>query len=319
MTRLLWRAAVPAAARTTTVALGLLTLGGLGQALLATSASPPPALLLRLLLASAGAVAPLALGVGALAGAASAASRLAEDRALLGLGTLGVPASRLAPLFLAAVLPAALLQAALAHGGEPLARAALRDARAEALAAVTPRPDEAVRLGAWWVAAQGDGLAFTDGTRTGTARSARLDVHQGGVLARLAGVELSLEDGARATAERVALPVPVDGRGRTHAAERTTPDLLRQLRVSAALGRDGYERWLLWKRTLLPLALGPLAVAAAGFARRFRVGPVVGGLLFTSWVGVRILDGQTSTLSPALASALFLLPVLALAGLAWRR
>jgi hypothetical protein len=36
-------------------------------------------------------------------------------------------------------------------------------------------------------------------------------------------------------------------------------------------------------------------------------------------VGVRILDGQTSTLSPALASALFLLPVLALAGLAWRR
>jgi hypothetical protein len=117
----------------------------------------------------------------------------------------------------------------------------------------------------------------------------------------------------------VALPVPVDGRGRTHAAERTTPDLLRQLRVSAALGRDGYERWLLWKRTLLPLALGPLAVAAAGFARRFRVGPVVCGLLFTSWVGVRILDGQTSTLSPALASALFLLPVLALAGLAWRR
>ena len=316
---MVWRAAAPAAGRTGLLALGLLTLAGLGQALLASSAAPSASLLLRLAAASAGAVAPLAVGVGALAGAATASARLADEGALLGLGSLGVPPGRLAPLFALFVLPAALAQAALHHGGEPLARAALRDARAEALAALEPRADEAVRLGAWWVASAGAGLAFTDGERTGTATSARLQAREGGVLASLGGVDVSLPDGTRLHADTLELPVPVSGRGRVHAAERSTPDLRRQLAVSAALGRDGYERWLLWKRSLLPAGLVPLAVAGAGLARRFRAGPVVGGLLLGSWALVRVLDAWSGTLSPLAASLLFLAPLVALAGAAWRR
>jgi lipopolysaccharide export LptBFGC system permease protein LptF len=319
LARLVWRAAGPPALRTALLALGLLTLAGLGQALLATSATPPPALLLRLTLAAAGSVASLALGVAALAGAASAAARLAEDRALIGLSTLGVRGSALAPLFVVFALPFAAGQLALHHAGEPLARAALRDARAETVASVRPRDHEAVRLGAWWVARAGDGLAFTDGAMTGVARSASLEPRAGGVLATLGDVELRFADGTAAHTDRAELPVPVAGRGKPHPSERTTPDLQRQIATSATLGRDTYERWLLWKRTLLPAALLALTAAAGGLARRWPAGPVTGALLAGAWVLARLLDTAVLTVGVPLASVLFVAPMLALSVGSWRR
>ncbi len=315
----MWRSAGPAAFRTALLAVGLLTLAGLGQALLATSAAPSLPLLLRLCAASAGAIAPLALGVGALAGAAFAAARLADEGALLALASLGLPLRHLAPLFALFVLPAAFAQAGLHHWGEPLARSALREARSEALASVSPRSGEAVRVGSWWVAGAGTGLAFTDRASTGLATSAVLEARSGGVLARLGDVDLRLPDGATVHADRIEVPLPLAAGGRVHPGERTTPELRRQIAVSAALGREGYERWLLWKRTLLPVALVPLAVAAGGLARSRRPGAVVGALLIGSWGLIRLLDAQAAALGPALASVLFLVPLVLVAGWAWRR
>ncbi len=300
------------------LALVLLALAGLGQALSASSVVPGPALLGRLALGVVGSVLPLALAVGALAGAAGGVARLREERTLLGLASLGLSPRSLGGLCAVGVLPVVVMYAGLTHYGEPLARALVRDTRVAAAAAVSPREGRPVRLGSWWVALDEGALVFTDGSRTGRADGWAWAPRAGGVLAELSGVDLTF-DGADARLETLSLPVPVGNRGKVHVSERTTPDLREQLLRSAALGRDAAERWLLWKRTLLPLALVPLSVAAAGFARRRSPGWIVGALLLGSWVAVRLLDAQEAALGPALSGTVFLAGTLATAIAAWWR
>lgn len=300
------------------LALVLLGLAGLGQALLTSSIAPGPALLSRLALGVLGSVVPLALAVGALAGVAGGVARLREERALLGLQAAGLGPKRLAALCGAAALPVALAYGACTHFLEPMARALVRDTRVAAAAAVVPREGRPVRLGTWWAALEAGELVFTDGARTGRAETWAWSPRAGGVLAELGGVELRLDNTA-AHLDTLALPVPVANRGKVHVSERTTPDLRDQLVFSAALGRDGAERWLLWKRTLLPLSLVPMAVAAGGFARRRAPGLVVGGLLLGGWVGIRLLDAELTWLGPFLASTVFLAGACLTSALAWRR
>jgi len=297
----------------------LLGLGALGQALLALSVAPTPGLLLRLAAGAFGSVSSVALGVGVLGGVARGVVRLREERALLALAAAGLRPGRLGLLAGAVCLPGVLLHLAVGHFGEPLARAQLRDARVAVASALDPRTDRPVRIGPWWVAEQaGGGLWFTDGVRAGRADRWRLVPHQGGVAADLGGVVLAAAEGVAVRADRLELPIPLAAR-RVHIFERTTPDLRAQIAVSAALGRDTYERWTLWKRTLLSAVLVPLSIAAAGFARRRGEGVVVGGLVLGTWVVVRLLDAQVAAIGLGPTTVLFIAWAAVVATAAWRR
>ncbi|GDX80918.1 hypothetical protein LBMAG42_27290 [Deltaproteobacteria bacterium] len=301
------------------LALALLTLAGLGQVLLASSVSPAPELLLHLVLGVAGSIAPLALAVGALAGMASGVARLREEHALLALAASGLSQQKIALLGMVLLVPVAFAHAGLGHFAEPLARSWVRDTRAAAAAAIVPRADRPVRVGSWWAAVEGDGLVFTDGLATGRAAGWAIGARRGGVFVELEEAELRLASGESVRAAHVAVPIPIANRGKVHVSERTTPDLLRQLAISASLGRDRLERWLLWKRTLLPVLLVPLGVAAAGFARRLSPGPIVGTLLIGSWVAVRLCDAGIERIGAPTAAFGLMFAASLVGGWAWRR
>jgi lipopolysaccharide export LptBFGC system permease protein LptF len=295
----------------------LLTLGGLGQVLVASSLAPAPPLLLRLLLGVAGAMLPLAVGIGALAGAAGGMAALRESGALLGLAALGANRGVLALSAMLFALPLGATWLAVAHLVEPMARAGLRDARAEALASVQPAEGRTARIGAWWVALDAGRLHFTDGQRRGSASEWALAAREGGVEARLG--DLMLEDGPTTlTARDLLLPIAVANRGKVHVTERSTPDLLARIERDAALGREGYERWMLHKRSALPCALLPLAVAGAGLARRRPPGVVVGFLMGGTWALIRILDAQIGAVQAPIADLIVAILAAFTAALAWR-
>ncbi|MBM4393891.1 MAG: LptF/LptG family permease, partial [Deltaproteobacteria bacterium] len=149
--RCFFRAALPPALATGALAWVLLSIAGLGQALLATSAAPGARLLGQLALAVLGSTAGLALGVACLAGAAGAVARLREEGALLALAAAGLPPRRLAWLSLGLALPLALASLVVSHEAEPRARALVRDTRALVAASVAPAEGETVRLGSWWM------------------------------------------------------------------------------------------------------------------------------------------------------------------------
>ncbi len=318
LVRLVLRAVWGPAWTTAALATALLTLAGLGQVLLASSIAPPPALLLRLLLGVAGSIAPLALAVGALAGAAAGVARLREENALIALSATGLAPRKIAYVAVFLLLPIAFTHAVLGHFAEPLARSWVRDTRAAAAAAIAPRADRPVRLGTWWAAVEGSELVFTDGVATGRAAGWQLSARQGGVFVELEDAELQLSTGESVRAARMAVPIPIANRGKVHVSERATPDLIRQLDISSGLGRDALERWLLWKRSLLPALLLPLGVAAAGFARRRAPGPIVGSLLVGSWVAVRLCDARIADLGAPLATFGCFVLACGLAGWAWR-
>lgn len=317
--RLFLRAVWTPAWTTAALASALLTLAGLGQVLLASSVAPPPGLLLRLLLGVAGSIAPLALAVGALAGVAGGVARLREENALLALAATGLSETKIALLAAVLLIPVALAHAGLGHFAEPLARASVRDTRAATAAAITPRANRPVRVGPWWAAVEGAELVFTDGVATGRAARWALSARQGGVFVELEGTELRMASGERIRAEHVAVPIPIANRGKVHVSERTTPDLVRQLAISASLGRDGLERWLLWKRSLLAALLVPLGVAAAGLARRRAPGLVVGSMLVGAWVAVRLCDAAIEQMGAPIAAITLMGGAVLLSGWAWRR
>ncbi|MSQ01402.1 MAG: hypothetical protein EXR71_05850 [Myxococcales bacterium] len=319
LVRLLVRATVTPALMTGGMAVLLLGLGSLAQALLILSVAPGPALLLRLAAGVFGSVLPVALGVGVVAGVAGGMARLRDERALTALAAMGLAPWRLALFCGLIAVPGAAVQAGLTHFGEPWARALVRDARVEVATSIRPVGAHPVRVGGWWMAEVGESLAFTDGRIAGVAARWALSGRQGGVLAELHGVDLALAGGARLRAESLSLPLALDGRARVHIFERTTPDLLRQLRQSAALARDGYERWTLWKRSLLPLILPALAAAAAGFSQRWGEGRVVGALVLGTWVLFRLLDTQLQLVGLVGGAAVVLSGALGTVLWAWRR
>lgn len=307
-------------------------MGGLGtfaQAVLLTPVMPDLDLCLRLGGAAVLATSPVAVPVGALAGLVSGLRRLRDEGSWLALGTFGVAGrTLLAPVLLGGAV-AAGLWALATHEGEPRARAWLRDLRVDAAVRVRPQAEQAVRLGDWNIATAGEALAFAGGDHVGTATRWRLDPAANAVVATLEDVEIrDWRGGGHAHIDRVVMPFGLSAAGaKIHASERTTPDLLRQLAVSDALGRGSYERWLLWKRTLLPICLLPLLLAALPLglgARRpgTRVWPVPAVVLaqvLSVWGVTRVADQRLDALGLVGAAAVVLLVAAAWPALTWPR
>lgn len=272
----------------------VLALGGLGQALLVSAVVPDLDLLGRMFLGAAGVGASLALPVGALGGLASGLRQVAEDRAWLGLRSLGVGGRALLPPVVAFLGGVAALWLGVTHVGEPLARAALRDARIAAAVRVVPVEGRVVALGGWAAAVEHGVLHFAGGEWRGKAASWEIRPALTGVVVELRDGELQGLDGAsRARFAALEMPISLGGTGgKVHASERTTPDLRRQLAVSAALGRDAYERWILWKRTLLPLCFLSIGLAVPPLALRGRwpLLALVGAPVGLVWGAVRVGD-----------------------------
>jgi lipopolysaccharide export LptBFGC system permease protein LptF len=294
-------------------------LGGFAQALLQAAVVPDPDLLVRMGVAALGAGAGIAVPVGVLAGVATGARRMREEGAVLALSAAGAGPAAILPAVVVVAAIGAGAWAGVGHFGEPAARAGLREARVAAAARVRPLEGRTLRVGPWAVAVDGGVLHFAGDEWIGTATSWALSPAQAGVVAVLGGVEARSAD-ARVRMATLEVPLPVSHGGKVSPAERTTPDLARQIAVSAELGRDRYERWILWKRTLLPACLLPLAAAAAALGLgRLPIVAAVGAIAGTWWGVVRVCDQSIGALGPAGAAAVVLGMALAWAGAAWRR
>lgn len=275
-------------------------LGILAQALLSTGVTPGPGLFLRLVVASLGAAAAVAVPLAALVGAASGARRVREEGAWLALQSLGTGPRALMRAALPVAVGAGLAYAVVSHLAEPAARALLRDTRSATVAAVRPREGHTASLGPWAVSVQDGRLFFSDGLRVGEAAAWALVPAAAGVVLVLERGELSpWERGATLSFERLTLPIRLPGsEGRVAVAERSS---------LALMGRtlSAYERWILWKRTLLPVFLVPmvLALVRGGLSDR-PLGLVIGAGVLGLWGGVRGLDQAVGTLGPVLAAGI---------------
>jgi len=329
LTGLLGRACGPTAAL---VAALVTTLGGLAvftQGLLLAPITPDPELLVPMALASIAVTLPLGLPVGALAGLVAGSRGLRDDGAWLALSSLGVPGRSLVGAALLQLVPVAVLWSLCAHAIEPRARARLRDLKVEAATRVEPRPGLVVALGPWTLAPEGEQLAFASGDWVGVAERWRVDPAEGSVVLTAESVAArDARGGARLELDRAVVPVRLGtGDTRVHVSERTTPDLLRQIAVSEELGRDLYERWILWKRSVLPLALLPLGVSALPLGlgptrptrRLVPVAVWVGTQVGSLWALTRIADQSISVLGLSGATALVLAGALAWPLAAWLR
>jgi lipopolysaccharide export LptBFGC system permease protein LptF len=300
-------------------------LGGLGQALLTSAVVPDLDLLARMALGAAGTGAGLALPIGALAAVAAAMRQLSEEGAWLGLRTLGIGGRALAAPIAGFLVVVSVMWLGVAHVGEPLARASLRDARVAAAVRVMPVEGRTVRLGTWAAAVEGGVLHFAGGEWLGTARTWAVHPAIAGVVVTLGDGELRATDGTtRARFTTLEMPVPLVGTaGKVHPSERVTSDLMRQIGVSAALGRDAYERWILWKRTVLPLCLLPIGLGAVPLGlgaggRRWPLLGIVGAQVATLWGVVRLADQWVATLGIGGAAAITGLAAAAWWAVAWR-
>lgn len=328
-TLLLLRLSSPAALAVGGVAWLLAGLGTFAQAVLTLALVPDPAALLHLGGASALVALGLALPAAGLAGLAAGARRLAEEGGWLGLGTVGLAGRHLLGAAVVWAILAGSGWAALTHVGEPLARAALRDGRAQAVARFSPLPGRTVALGPYAVGLDGQALVFAGGEWHGRAERWALDPARGAVVARLGGVEATRLDGTRVRAEALVVPIPIGGGGGRHVGELATAELRARLVESDRLGRGAYERWILWKRTLLPVLLG--CFVAGGLppalgprrpgARRLPLSMLVGAQLLSLWGATRVVDQAVPAIGPsgaalglgAVAAAWAVLP-----WLAWR-
>lgn len=289
------------------VALLLLGIGTVAQALLQSAVVPDPDLLARMAAASIGIAAPLAVLVGAIAGAAAGGRALADDGAVLAAATFGVSPWRMHGVAGVFGAGAAALLLAANHLAEPLARATFRDARVQAAVRVDPVEGRTLQLGDWAVAVEAGRLHFAGRGGIGSAERWALEPARAGLVARLDRVVVRAPDRAwMAAADRLVVPVVLPGTsGKVHVTERLTPDLAAQLREHPG---DRYEEWILWKRTVLPAALLPLVVGAFGLGagRRLPVPGVVGIAAVGVWALVRVCDQAIGGLGVQLAAAVVL-------------
>lgn len=299
----------------------ILGLGGFAQALLRTPVVPDADLLVRMALASGGAAAGLATPVGALAGIVGGLRRLREEGAWLGLRAAGFGGrASLRPI--AGIAAIAVVTAlALSHVGEPLARAALRDARVAAAVRVRPVEGRTLAVGPWAIAVEEGALQFAGSGTIGSARTWSVQPAVAGVLVQLGpGRARALDGSFDARFSGLEMPVALASGGKVHPSERATPDLVRHIAGSTPAGRDAYERWILWKRTLLPLCLVPLGVAAIplGLGRR-PVLAITGAQVFTVWGVMRVADQWIGAVGPAGAALMVGAVAMAWPIAAWRR
>ncbi len=284
----------------------VVAIGGLGQAVLTSAVVPDLDLLGRMALGAGGAAAGLAVPLGALAGVAAGARRLSEEGAWLGLRSLGVGGRALAGPVAVVLVAATAAWLGVTHWAEPAARALVRDARVAAAVRVSPAEGRTVHIGSWAAAVDDGVLHFAGGDWIGRAQAWAIRPALTGVVVELRDGELrSADGGTRARFVSLDMPVALAGTaGKVHASERTTPDLRRQVALSATLGRDAYERWILWKRTLLPLCLVPLGLAALplGLGRRWPVPGIVAAQALTLWGVVRVADQSVQAQGPTVAA-----------------
>lgn len=312
LTRLVLGAVVRPALVVGAAALVLLGIGTLAQALLQSAVVPDPDLLLRMAAASIGIAAPLAVLVGAIAGAAAGGRALRDDGAVLAISSLGVSPWRLHAVAAGFGAAAAIGLLVSNHVAEPLARATFRDAKVQAAVRVDPVEGRTLQLGTWAVAVEGGRLHFAGDGGIGSAERWVLEPARAGLVARLAGVVVRAPDRAwTAAADALVLPVVLPGTsGKVHVTERLTPDLVSQLRAHPG---DRYEEWILWKRSVLPAALVLMVLGAFGFGvgRRLPVPGAVGIAAIGLWAVVRVCDQAIGGLGVSTATAI----VMAVAGI----
>lgn len=287
----------------------VLLLGGLGtfaQIILSASVMPGPLLLGQLALCAFACALPLCLPIASLLGVLSGLRRLQLEGAWLGLRGLGYSGLQAAGATLPLLLPLCLLSLGMGHLGEPLARAALRDARVAAAAQWVPIPGQTLHLGPWATALDGGRLHFAGQGIVGAAPEWELIPHLSGIEVILSHGELHAIDGSYAARfQRLTLPVNLPGsQGKVQVIERGSPELYLHLTSHKT---DLYEWWLLYKRSLLPICtlIQGLAAVPWGLGKR-PVPAVAGAMMVSNWVLVRILDQNIRSLDLLPASILLL-------------
>lgn len=306
MSRLVLAAILPAALAAGVMAWLFLGLGALAQALLSAALIPDADLLLHMTVAALGTSLSLAIPVGTLVGVGGGIRRLREEGAVLAAATLGAGRGHIVIPVSFVVILAAFAWAASLHFGEPGSRALMRDSRIAAAVRVRPTEGATLEVGPWYVAIEDGILRFAGQGVVGSANEWSVAPARTGVVATLADVSARALDGSGGgTASRLVVPLPLAGtRGKISFAERTTPDVLGVIDVNARLGRGAYERWMLWKRTLLPMVLVALGLAIAGMSLRGRpVGITVSMQAFAIWGAVRVADQSITVLGAPWAAA----------------
>ncbi|HND33186.1 MAG TPA: hypothetical protein PLA94_24480 [Myxococcota bacterium] len=321
MLRLLWAAVGPPTGRVAAVALLLGSVGLFAQALLLTAVVPNPPLLLQLYTGSVGIILGIALTVGTVVGTVVGLRRLVDEGAWLGLQSLGLSGVQLLLPLLVPLGLLTLLQLGVAHGLEPWARQQLREARVAAAGQIRPVEGKALRLGPWSVVLQGGTLYFAGQTLRGKATGWRLEPEREGLRMLLGEGELSAWDGTMgAHFSSLGTSIPLPKMGAPPAAEKSSRKLMEELAKKGHPERHQAERWLLWKRTLLPLGTLLLSVGAVPLALGRRPVPlVVGGLLLPFWVSVRMLDTMVARQGAGVAAACLLVGCALFSGISWGR
>lgn len=292
----------------------LLTAGSLAQVL--TVIRIPTAHCALLVVAGAvGSTAPLMIEVAMIAGPAAALAELRLDGSWLGLRSLGARGRDLGiPVLLwsGGLCLAALVSA---HAVEPGARGWLRDARVEAAVGLRLDAGGSAAIGPWALSGQPDGglrfAADADGQQiVGSADTVEVEAARGAVTVRLgAGEAHTAGPGWQVRFASLTTALALSGGPRVETVERSTPDLLRR-------ALNPYERWILWKRTLLPVMLLPLALLGLPLGARLPAGVGVGALALGFWTLLRLSDTLART-GPGLATAALLVPCLLGLGIGW--
>lgn len=314
-------AVAPPTLKVTAVALLLGSLALFAQALLLTAVVPDPPLVAQLYTGSVGIILGIALTVGTVVGTVVGLRRLADEGAWLGLQSLGVSGLQvLFPLLLPLGLMT-LAQLGVAHGLEPWSRQRLREARVAAAGQIRPVEGRPLRLGPWSVVLQGGTLYFAGQNLRGKATSWRMEPEREGLRMHLGEGEISAWDGTMgAHFSSLATSIPLPKIGASPAAEKSTRRLHEELQKKAHPERHQAERWLLWKRSLLPLGTLLLSVGAvpAALGRR-PITLIIGSLLLPFWATVRILDATVATQGAAPAALFLLAGCVIFSGISWRK
>ncbi|MSP54286.1 MAG: hypothetical protein EXR69_01565 [Myxococcales bacterium] len=268
----------------------------------------------------------LALEVAVVAGPAAALAELRLDGSWLGLRSTGARGrDLLAPvtcwafgLGIAALLSGHLLV--------PAGRVWLREAQIEAAAGLRLEDGRATVIGPWALASGPDdgqwpaGLRFAGGAGpdmvVGQAATVQLTRVRGAVRLDLGPGEVHQDPAPGAAPEwsvrftSLETSLAIGDGARVQVGERSTPDLL-----SRPL--DAYETWILWKRSLVPMAAALLAGVGLPLGGQVRAGAGVGVLGVLFWALLRLADAAAQAGSPLDAAVVLLAPCGVATAAAW--